>query len=170
MRGDIITLNLVRPGLSDVDFMRNLLIDGAKHGHFSRKILEQPDYITNTLLSVVKRGCLYDRPLRTAAVIFKHNKVRVGFVVMAEVEASNGGNEIYIFVVDPLLRGQGYGHAMLQEILHRWSDVDVFARCYPASVQMYRMLDKHGFVYLFDMKDGARVLCRKKMIELSIPA
>jgi GNAT superfamily N-acetyltransferase len=165
-----IILKLILPDATDLVFMRELLIDGAQHGHFSKKIVEEPNYIDNTLASIVKSGRLFDRPLRAQAIIFEHNRQRVGFAVMAEVEANRGGNEIYIFAVDSKLRGQGYGRAMLNEILHRWSLVDVFARCYPASEHMYQMLLKAGFHYLFDMKDGARVLRRLKVGELPIPA
>ena len=164
-----ILLKLVQPDISDIGFMSQLLVHGAQQGHFSPRILETPGFINNTLVSLLQYGRLFDKPLRAQTIIFEHNKKRIGFAVIAEVETNQGGNELYAMAVDEQLRGQGYGRAMLDEILKRWSSVTLYARCFPSSQQMYDMLIKSGFVFLFDRKDGARVLARSA-VNLSVPA
>lgn len=164
-----VPLHLIQPDASDISFMQQLLVQGAQRGHFSSRILEVPNFINNTLMSLLRNGRLYDKPLRAQAIIFEHNKSRIGFAIIAEVETNQGGNELYAMAVDEPFRGRGYGRAMLNEILRRWSGVTLYARCFPASQRMYEMLIKSGFEFLFDSKDGARVLGHPA-IDLSIPA
>ena len=163
-------LQLIRPDVSNIGFIHDLLVAGAHQGHFSARLLEKTEFIHNTLSSLLNHGRLYGKPLRAAPVLFAHNNVLVGFAIMAEVEVNQGGNEVYAMAVAQAFRGRGYGRTILQEILQRWSSVTLYARCFPASQQMYHMLVNSGFVFLYVRPDGSRVLCRPIGTELSVSA
>ena len=149
---------------SDLDWMTHLYLDAASHGHFAMEnTAEGLDVVRNNIFSIVMHQMIVDLNLRAQALVFEKEKVKVGYVVMSEFEAGQGGNELHLFVVDEQFRGQGFGRFMLEEIIRRWHPlVDIYARCFAASIHMASMLTKAGFNDIGKASDGADLYMLKK--------
>jgi RimJ/RimL family protein N-acetyltransferase len=139
-------LNVFGADASDLQWMYRLLINASNKGHFKvDNTKEGREWAKHNLHSIVFNQRRLDENLQAQAMVFESEPGKVGYVVMSEVEEGYG-NEIYIFIVDKAFRGNGYGKAMLEEVIARWHpDSTIYARCHPASTVMADMLRKYHF-------------------------
>ena len=132
---------------TDLKWMYTLVVNASNKGHFQfQNNKEGRDGLKATLYHIVFNQKRPNEDLRAQAMIFENELGKVGFAVMSEMQKGYG-NEIFIFVVDKKLRGNGYGQSMLDEIIKRWHFTsNIYASCFPASKVMANMLRKSGFV------------------------
>ena len=154
-------LKLLQPDLSDIDFICELMLDAARHGHFNDEILKESyeQALRHDIEYLLAKGRRRDEDLRAQAIIIEDDGNRIGFAIMSEMYEGDGGNELYILAVAPEYRGRGYGAQILDELLDRWlPHAEVFAQCLPASETMYQMLLKRGFSHVKTTDDGTRLM------------
>ena len=156
-------LRAVRARPEDYDFIRKEVIRGAKKRHFDFSIRDPADlrFVEESLRLAISHG-YFSSGLRVLPIVFMKNHSRVGMVMMAELSPGKGGNEIHLVCVDPKHQGRGYASQMLDFVLAQRLDLDVYARCTPASQHMYEMLVRRGFRYLYTSPEGQRVLRRPR--------
>lgn len=140
---------------TDLKWMYSLLVKASNKGHFQVKNNDDGrNWIKQTLHNVVFNQKRVDPDLRSQAMIFENEKGKVGFVIMSEMRQGYG-NEIFVFLVDKIFRGMGYGQSMLDEIIRRWHPTsNLYASCFPASKVMASMLRKSGFICEGKNKNG----------------
>ena len=145
--------------IHDLNFIYDLIMDGAKHGYFNRQYqttIGASNGLKVELESILKNKKKYDG--QTAyGVIFEHNGSPAGFVIMSAVE-NNKGNELWMAAVTPRLRGKGIGKKMIQGITQQFSgkNLMLMARCAPESETMFQLLLKSGFEHFDTGKEGYR--------------
>lgn len=150
---------------SDLPWMYRLYIHAANKGHFlvADKNSGLID-IRNNLKAIVLEKAVKDLGLRAQAMVFETEQARVGYVVMSEIRAGMGGNELLMFVVDKKMRGRGYGKYMLNEVVKRWhAAANIYARCFPASSIMSDMLKKANFSNIGKNNEGADIYILPRM-------
>ncbi len=142
---------------TDIDWMYRLFIQAANNRHFIMQNNKQGrERIKRNLVAIVLQQNMIDYNRRTQTMIFENDSGKVGYVIMSEIQAGKGGNEIHIFVVDKQMRGNGYGCRMLEEIVTRWHPyADLHARVFPASIRMASLLRNSQFLYEGKNSEGA---------------
>ena len=161
-------LHSVLAAPEDYDFIRKEVLSGIRQKHFLIPLKTQEDIrsVEEDIRMAILQHC-FASGLRVLPLIFRKNHRRVGMVLMSEVSPGKGGNELHLMTVVKKHRGKGYGSNMLDLILEGRQEVDVFARCAPASSKMYEMLKKRGFEFQYASEDGFRVLMRARLNILS---
>ena len=144
--------------LEDLDFVHSLVVEGAVEGHFNEDIIQNPkgiDAIRSELQSIVTSL----RRIPAQCIIYEQNSNPVGFLISSAVDGKKG-NELWMAAIAPTSRGKGYGADMLDQILSQFlrAGVVLTARCLPASVLMFRMLQTRGFKHVATGEKGVRVL------------
>jgi len=149
---------------ADIPFIESLLLAGARKGHFNPELLNRRDTIRQNLQSVVRQNRMLESPLYAEARIYKCNSQRTGFSIMTGVTDWPNAIELYAIGVYKTMRGNGFGRLILDELLHQWlPECNVYVRCAPASEQLYQMLLRRQFQYLFTMPSGSRVACCQQL-------
>lgn len=158
----MLTVYQADPG--DFNFIYPEAIRASKQGHFliDTQNPEERDFLKRNLKSVLSHG-QFENGLRGQPLIFQNENIKVGFALISEFKPGLGGNEIHLFLVHHKYLGHGYGSAMLDEINRRWQQVDLCARCFPASQTMYNMLLRRHFIFSHTNSEGAKVLLREKI-------
>jgi GNAT superfamily N-acetyltransferase len=158
-------LSVYQADARDYQFIYPELLRAARKKHFlfDTQNPEEREFIKQNLTSVLKQGHL-NNGLRGQPLVFEHQKNRIGFALVSEIRPGLGGHELHLFFVHHKYHRRGYGSAMLDEINHRWHQVDLYARCLPASNLMFDMLTRRGFVFTHTNSEGARVLLREKIL------
>jgi len=156
-------LHTYRADLSDLAPICSEIIIAAEHGHFCLNPLQSNaiQWSHRNIYSVIEYGH-FENGLSAIPIVFEFKNQPIGYVIMSEVAPGSGGNEIHIFIVPRAYQNQGYGTHMLTNIMKERKTVDVYARCAPASEQMFYMLQKRGFKYIEDNEEGFRILLRSK--------
>lgn len=146
---------------SDFDFIFPLIIEGAKEGHYDRRIASMPaasNGMAHELMSIIvgKRRVSGEQAL---ALVYEVDSIRVGFIVITALDG-NGGFELWMAGIDPMQRRNGHGMAMLRHTVDRYkgSNVVLVARCAQESEIMFHMLQKIGFNHTGTGEKGYRGL------------
>lgn len=131
---------------ADTGYVFSLLLNGARNGHFEPQILSQKTeyraYIQSAIhLQTDLRG------YRTEVLIGWLNQTKVGAVVITEaIGTPDVGVEIAMIAIKAEFRGKGIGSTALDALLHQLlPSSSVYARCFPASHKLERMLITRGF-------------------------
>lgn len=165
--GNTFILQVFSADLTDLQWMCELYFNAARNGHFAidslnpkvRKLAE-----TN-IRSIIEKQ-LMSGNRRAQAMVFENNSERIGYAIVAELEAGKGGTELHIFIVDPKAQGKGFGQKMLSEIISRWHTItDIFMVCFPKSTTMKHMINKAGFVKIDEDDESACVF----LLEQDLP-
>ena len=142
-------LNVIEADRTDIDWLISSYLDAANSGHFDYQIDDRETLrmIRANLRSIVLQKKMKDFGRMTQTMIFELDGVRIGACVIAQIIGQPTEVELHIMLVDNAQRGKGYGSMMLDEVISRWhAECDIYVRCYPASVQMARMLVRRGFI------------------------
>ena len=142
-------LSAVEADRTDIDWLISSYPGAASNGHFDYDIDDRETLrmIRANLRSIVLQKKIKDFGRMTQTLIFERDGERVGACVIAQIIGQPTEVELHIMLVDKAQRGKGYGCMMLDEVISRWhAECDIFVRCYPASVQMARMLVRRGFI------------------------
>lgn len=155
----------MRPAtLNDLSYMAEQILDGARKGHFEKRILASPqtELLYQELEAIIRHRRRLNGPLAATALIFSNGQDPVGHAIMTEIQGTPG-LEIYALALDERHRGTGLGSAMLDMLIARFLPQAgaMYARCFPRSVVMYEMLVSRGFEYMLTLRSGLRVLCLK---------
>ena len=161
----IYMLNVFSADHTDLEWMYKLFIRAANKGHFvfpNNKTNRHK--VKHDFYSIVSQHQRANSQLRAQTMIFENSEGKVGYIIMSEIESALGGNEVYVFIVDDKVRGNGYGKKMLAEISRRWHPLtDIYVRCLPASKAMAKMLLNAGFVNQGKTPEGADIYRLDKM-------
>lgn len=150
---------------TDLNWMINLYLEGAKEGHF---LMDEADknyrqVCERNFTSIVFQKQMVDFDLQAYATVFEDSGNKVGYTVMSEIKPGMGGNEIHLFIVDKDHRHKGYGNLMLAEIIKRIQPIDdLYIRCFPASTHMISLIKKKGFIYTHTNAENAEVFVLRK--------
>jgi len=150
---------------TDIDWMIQLYLAGAKDGHFNVDMSDcrYLDFCRRNFISIVNQKQIIDLNRQAYAMIFEEHDQKIGYAVMSEVQSGIGGNELQLFLVDQKHRNKGYGNKMLLEIIKRVQPVaDIYLRCFPASTQMKTLVQKNGFHYSHTNSENAEVFVLRK--------
>lgn len=155
----------MRPAsLNDLPYMAGQILDGARKGHFEKRILTSPqtELLYQELEAIIRHRRRLNGPLGATALIFSNGRDPVGHAILTEIQGTPG-IEIYALALDERRRGTGLGSAMLDLLIARFLPQAgaMYARCFPRSVVMYEMLVSRGFEYMLTLRSGLRVLCLK---------
>ncbi|MGD2081944.1 MAG: GNAT family N-acetyltransferase [Chromatiales bacterium] len=147
--------------LRQLEPLHRLLLAEARRGHFEPRLKGpvQAKRMRRNLEAILREGRRTDEPLRAQLLAWRRGERVAGWLVNSEI-LPGAGNELWLVLVRPELRGQGEGGRMLDAALEALSGVDVYVRCYPASAAMLRLLQSRGFVVLNENADGTRELKR----------
>lgn len=89
---------------------------------------------------------------------------RVGYIALCESthDSYDKTVELWMVIVDPERRGEGFGRKLLDLALDRLTaeapDRKIASRCFPASQPMFLMLQRRGFKMVKRTEDGVRHL------------
>jgi RimJ/RimL family protein N-acetyltransferase len=145
---------------TDINWMVNLYLDGAKDGHFLLDMSDKNylDICQRNINSIVLQKQIIDFRLQAYAMIFEDEENKIGYAVMSEIQSGIGGNELHLFIVDRDHRNKGYGNRMLSEIIKRIHPIaDIYIRCFATSTAMKSLAQKNGFRYSHTNSENAEV-------------
>ena len=143
------TLSVVDADKSDIDWLIATYLEAASGGHFDYDVGDRETLrmIRVNLRSIVLQKKMKDFGRITRTLMFERDGVRIGTCIMAQILGQPAQVELHIMLVDHRYRNMGYGKAMLEEVISRWRpECDILVRCFPASGQMIRILDRRGFM------------------------
>ncbi len=156
---------------SDVDFVVEQLIYGAKHNHYLKVLLDpyhQKTYRTMFLRLLEGQGTksLNDDgsiEMKSGSLwIYSNKKIgNVGYVFLSEKYEGSGENEIELLMagIKSEYQGMGHGYNLIKCVISLCSnETTLYARCYQASKGMYHILKKLGFVTTNTRSSGTREL------------
>ena len=149
---------------SDIPFMSELILDGARNGHFrfDPTDVEVAQQAHEEVCCMVREGRRLARSERARGVVVEADGRRVACAVLTDMEGGVDGYELYVFAVDPQFRDQGVGRWLLDALLERCRPVDLYVRCTRASESMFAMLQRRGFEHLDTVDGEIRVLRRRR--------
>lgn len=147
LHGDAVIFKVFAADLSDLQWMCELYYQAARNGHFNVDY-RKPNFrkmVESMLQSSIEHQIMPDKR-RAQSMVFEYNNERIGYAIVAEIDAGIGGTELHIMIVDPKFRDKGFGKLILNEIIHRWHSItDIHVVCYPRSSAMKHILSKYGF-------------------------
>ncbi|EKO3881820.1 hypothetical protein P0F40_003622, partial [Vibrio metschnikovii] len=156
----------------DLDFVMGEIIEGTKKGHYIETILEpqQQTAMRRMLANVIENRCLVRLSHLGQEEIFARlfiygspKEDRVGYLLVSDKSQVCNDLEIYQAGVKETHLGQGHGRNLIDNFLYiSPKDRNVFARCYPASKEMFNILIKYGFEHSGTSRSGIRELRLKK--------
>jgi ribosomal protein S18 acetylase RimI-like enzyme len=161
----------------DLDFVLGELIKGAENGHYSPVFLTAAgaDGLRLALQVVIQDGMMPRDPDNGGTREFLAAKLlvyscmttgeRVGYALLAEKHPGTftADLEIYSIGVADNHRRQGYGRRMVELIvMHVSIGRTLYARCYPASEIMCKLLQESGFLIFNTKPSGTRELELKR--------
>jgi len=150
---------------NEIDTLHRLLLDEAAQGRVDPRLLEEPYRagLRRNLNNIRKHGRRLDHDVEAQLLVWEQDGRLAGCVINSAI-LPGAGNEIWMIVVRPELRGQGIGraiHAALLAELH--PRVDVFARCAPQAQVAFELFLRRGFLLLDTTDQGMRILKLPKM-------
>jgi len=158
----------------DIDFVMEQIVEGAKEGHYEKSILD-PEYQANyraMFLGLMKgqgtatvgeRGI--ERKSGSLWIYGNNDEGNIGFFFVSEKYEGSGENEMELLMagIKKGLQKTGHGSNMIGSFLALCSgSATLYARCYPASEAMYKVLVKAGFVKINTKPGGTRELELKR--------
>jgi ribosomal protein S18 acetylase RimI-like enzyme len=145
---------------SDFQFIHNLILDGARAGHFERQLLTPAATrgLEVELMSVLTSRVRVSG-IKAYALIWESNKNPIGFVIIS-AGPENEGNELWLAAISPEYRDRGEGKKMILETLRHFKGkhLMLMARCAPESKAMFHILTSNGFSHVDTGKEGSRGL------------
>lgn len=145
--------------IGDLDFIYEMVMDGAKYGYFNRKFQEltaAANGLRLELTSILKNQV---RPngLQAYGITYEYEGRPIGFVLMSAGE-QNKGNELWMAAIHPDFREKGHGRKMVKGVLEQFKgrNLMLFARCAPESERMYQLLLNNGFRHVATGEEGYR--------------
>lgn len=150
--------------IGDVEFMALEILNASAGQHFSGYILRdgKEKLVRRDLHSIITTGQRLNEALRAQPMVLEQHGVPVGFAIISEMFAGQGGHELYVFCIAKQHAGKGHGRYLLDYINRTWSRVDLYCRCAPSSNRMFEMLLHRGFEHIKSTDDGYRILRRNK--------
>ncbi len=147
--------------IGDLNFVFELIIEGAEKGHFSRELCESPNEahaFRLELASILENG-VNQEGMQSYGLVYESEGKRIGFMFMKAAFA-NRGNELWLAAIHPDYRNKGFGKAMILTVLNKFQgkNLYLYARCSPESKVMYQLLIKNGFQLNKIGSDGTRAL------------
>lgn len=145
--------------INDLNFIFELIMDGAKSGYFNREFQDLPAAANGLHLELA--SILTDKTrangLTAYGIIYENKGKRAGFVLMSAGEEDKG-NELWMASIKPNLRGKGFGKKMIQGVLEQFKgrNLMLFARCAQESKAMFNLLSKNGFKHVATGEEGYR--------------
>lgn len=146
--------------LNDFQFIFTLVRVEAKNGHFALDPLipaTTRDFeleLKSVLASKVRLNGTH-----AYAMIYEKNDVPIGFVIMS-FNLINNVYELWVAGIWPRHRDKKEGKTMISELLSlfKGKNIDLMARCAPASEAMFHILTTKGFRHVDTSKQGYRAL------------
>ncbi len=150
---------------TDLDFIMDELVEGARHGHFNSHLVKPADAaeyraeLTRVIHGKGMRGAI-EQPgggqewISIPANLWVYGcpaDDRVGFllVVANSFDQETTGIELHMAGVRTSRRGEGHGRRLLALfVAHGASDMKLLARCKRASDRMCWLLKEAGFVLI----------------------
>ncbi len=158
--------------LDDIDFVLNLVREGARDGHYA-PWMQEPAHLhalRAALKQVIQHGGMARQTergteiVKAVLVIYEaSDHGRVAFLLAAEkVPGSEETDvELYKCSVARPFRGRGIGARLIAAFVSRYpKQVRFFARCYPKSTFMIAILRSVGFHQIGTTSGGTLVLER----------
>ena len=145
--------------IGDLDFIYELIMDGAKQGFFNRKFQQLPAiaYGLRIEISLILKNGIRPNGLKANGIIYEYQGQPIGFVLMSAGE-NNEGNELWMVAIHKDFQEKGYGKKMVQGVLDKFKGLNLmlFARCSPESEKMYQLLLKNEFAHIGTSEEGYR--------------
>ena len=153
---------------ADLDFICGVIVAGARKGHyaFNAEHSLHVRCMKEEMQSIVARGSLLDRRRGTATVYSLNNR-RVAVLITSEAEPGGGCLEIYALSVARKYQRRGYGSLILDDLINRCPNTDIYARCSTVSRRMYGLLADRCFE-LIGTDGDFRVLKRNGVPSLTL--
>ena len=140
------SIALMPATLRDIGFVFSLVQNGANHGHFDDRIIDDKPAYRAYLESAITRR---EDPSGYSTEVFLvvNGAQRVGAaVITAAVGTPDAGVEIALIALKREHRGHGFGAVVLERLLNAyWHKGSVYVRCLPASHMLHEMLLRRGF-------------------------
>jgi len=132
--------------ISDLAFIYRCILSGARKGHYSfnaenAAVVKQ---MKKEIQSVIGRQLLLDNR-RAQASIYTLDGKRIAVLIMSDASLNHDGVELYAISVIKQYQNCGYGNLILDEMLNRHLNFDIYARCTQASEKMKHLLQKRNF-------------------------
>jgi hypothetical protein len=154
----------------DLDFIMEEVIEGAKHEHYAPSLLDPAqarafrDQLTNVIRhTVMLRGT--DRgPEQIRAWLYVYGcngDDQVGYLLISEKRPGSLGTDIELYEVGIRKdrRSEGHGRRIIQLFVAASPpSAKLYARCYPQSETMFKLLLALGFSHIRTMPLGTREL------------
>ncbi|MFC6977611.1 GNAT family N-acetyltransferase [Microbulbifer taiwanensis] len=154
----------------DVEFVMALLMRGAALGHFTSGLLFGPYEqgqreaflnLTQGIGTPVQTDRGVERKQTALWIYGSPHLGNIGFIEIAEKHEGSGNQEWEILTagISEEYRGRGHGRNMLKLFMFNFPpELTLYARCYPASKSMFRLLKSLGFKLLGIIDSGIREL------------
>lgn len=152
----------------DFNYIKELIIIGAKEGHYDDKIIQNGFLLESTINGLINSSVnISDGGIAQTLISYYDNK-KVGFVVLKAM--NYGMNEIWYFSLDKKYQNQGIGTKILYHVLKKYEtefphnkDKPIFtARCHYTSEAMFRVFKKFGFIHTGTTQSSFRFLAFSK--------
>lgn len=154
----------------DLDFIMGEVIEGAKHGHYAPSLLEPEqaqgfrDQLRNVIChSAMLRGT--DRgPEQIRAQLWVYGRNgddQVGYLLVSEKLPGSLSTDIELYKagVRKDRRTEGHGRRIvLLFVAFSPPRAKLYARCFPPSETMFKLLQEVGFSHINTMRFGTREL------------
>lgn len=143
--------------LDDFQFILTLVRAEATNGHF----FLEPAFVVSfglELKSILASRVRQDGT-HAYALIYEEDGELIGFVIVS-FNSINEVYELWISAIRPRHRDKGKGNAMVAELLSQFKgkNIDLMARCAPASEAMFHILISNGFRHVDTGPQGVRAL------------
>ena len=143
--------------LDDFQFIHTLVLAEANNGHYFLDI----DAVASFRLEL--KSILASRARQDGthaySLIYEDDGEPIGFVIVS-FNSVNEVYELWISAIWPRHRDKGKGKAMVSELLSQFKgkNIDLMARCAPASEAMLHVLISNGFRHVDTGPRGVRAL------------
>ena len=149
--------------LQDTDFITSLILAGARKGHFYPQLANN-----KTMLRQLVQSIIFSRVQTTSnsfseAMVGWQGIKRIGTTIITETEKNDNSIELAAIILKKEIHGNGFGRQMLDALLKRWLPYKtIYARCFPVSEQLVKMLLHREFSIVQITDSGTRILKREQ--------
>ncbi|MBV8246916.1 MAG: hypothetical protein JO200_00555 [Comamonas sp.] len=146
------------------------VIDGTKQGHYAESLLDpvQTRGFREQLVNVIRHAAMLRRTERGPEqirawlwVYGRNGDDQVGYLLLSEKLPGSIATDIELYKVGVRKerRKDGHGRRIVQLFVTFSSPtVNLYARCFPPSETMFKMLKEVGFSHINTMRFGTREL------------
>lgn len=143
--------------LDDFQFIFMLVRAEATNGHFFLDPASVASFrleLQSILASLVRKDGTH-----AYSLIYEEDGEPIGFVIVS-FNSVNKVYELWVSAIWPRHRDKGKGKAMVAELLSHFKgkNIDLMARCLPASEAMFHVLICNGFRHVDTGQQGVRAL------------